>query len=346
MNRSEDFLRLLQRRPIVCAEGYIFELERRGYIQAGPFVPDTVLDHPEAVTQLHREFLRAGSDIMVALTYYAHREKLRVIEREDVLEMLNRRALQIARNVASEGDAFVAGNICNTNIYAPDDKKTLQEVRGMFQEQLAWCVDEGADLVVGETFSFLGEALIALEQIRETGLPAVITLAVHRQIELRDGVSLVEACKTLEDNGAAVVGLNCMRGPDTMLPLLAPIVEAVTIPVAALPVPYRTTREQPTFQSLRDSGYAGCSERPFPTALDPFTCTRDETARFARKAVDLGCRYIGLCCGAGPHHIRAMAEELGLHPPASKYSPDMTKHFAFGDAAAVKDVNRGWHEHL
>jgi betaine-homocysteine S-methyltransferase len=57
------------------AEGYVFELERRGYIKAGPYVPEVVLDFPEAVKELHREYLRAGSEMMVALTYYAHREK-------------------------------------------------------------------------------------------------------------------------------------------------------------------------------------------------------------------------------------------------------------------------------
>ena len=68
--------------PVICAEGYVFELERRGYLQAGAFVPEVVLDHPEAVMQLHRDFVHAGSDVVEALTYYAHREKLRVIGRE------------------------------------------------------------------------------------------------------------------------------------------------------------------------------------------------------------------------------------------------------------------------
>ena len=58
---------------ILGAEGYVFELERRGYIKAGPYVPEVILDAPEAVLELHREFLRAGADVMVALTYYAHR---------------------------------------------------------------------------------------------------------------------------------------------------------------------------------------------------------------------------------------------------------------------------------
>src|SRR5438876_9771020 len=87
------------------AEGYVFELERRGYVKAGPFVPEVVLDSPGAVRELHREFLRAGADVMVALTYYAHREKLRDVGREDDLEAMNRHAVQIAREVAAEGGA-------------------------------------------------------------------------------------------------------------------------------------------------------------------------------------------------------------------------------------------------
>ena len=62
---------------VIGAEGYVFELERRGYVKAGPYVPEVILDAPDALRQLHREFLRAGSDVMVALTYYAHREKLK-----------------------------------------------------------------------------------------------------------------------------------------------------------------------------------------------------------------------------------------------------------------------------
>ena len=70
--------------PLVCAEGYLFECERRGYLQAGAFVPEVVLDHPEVVEELHREFVRAGSDVAEAFTYYGHREKLRVIGKEEV----------------------------------------------------------------------------------------------------------------------------------------------------------------------------------------------------------------------------------------------------------------------
>src|SRR5215210_1664830 len=116
--------------PILCAEGYLFELERRGYVQAGAYVPEVVLDHPEAVDELHREFVHAGSDVVEAFTYYGHREKLRLIGKEDLLEPLNRDALAIAARVARDTGTLLAGNVCNTNLYA-DEPDARRAVRAM-----------------------------------------------------------------------------------------------------------------------------------------------------------------------------------------------------------------------
>ena len=147
-------LQRLDQGPVICAEGYVFELERRGYLQAGAFVPEVVLEHPEVVTQLHRDFVHAGSDVVEALTYYAHREKLRVIGREGDLEPINRRALEIAKAVAQDTGALLAGDICNTNVFDSADPASRKIVRAMFDEQVRWAVDAGVDYVVGETFSW------------------------------------------------------------------------------------------------------------------------------------------------------------------------------------------------
>src|SRR2546423_15471829 len=104
---------------VICAEGYLFECERRGYLQAGAFVPEVVLDHPDVVAELHREFVHAGSDVVEAFTYYGHRAKLRVIGQEDILEPLNREALSIAPTVARETGTLLARNLGNTNVYEP-----------------------------------------------------------------------------------------------------------------------------------------------------------------------------------------------------------------------------------
>jgi betaine-homocysteine S-methyltransferase len=328
-------LERLEEGPVICAEGYLFELERRGYLQAGSFVPEVVLEHPELVSQLHREFVHAGSDVVEAFTYYAHREKMRLIGKEHLLEAINRQALQIAKDAAAESDALVAGDICNTNVFVDSDE-SRSTVREMFEEQVGWAVDAGVDFVIGETFTWGEEALIALEAIKAVGLPAVMTLAIHQPGTTWEGWSPEDACKRLEDAGADVVGLNCSRGPATMLPLLERIRAGVEGHVAALPVPYRTSDDQPTFQSLRDPGRGLPDDRPFPTALDPFTCSRYEIAAFATAARELGVDYVGICCGAGPHHIRALAEALGRTPPASRYSADMSKHAFFGTDESLK----------
>jgi betaine-homocysteine S-methyltransferase len=211
----------------------------------------------------------------------------------------------------------------------------------MFEEQAAWIVEAGMDFIVGETFSYGEEALIALEVIQETGLPSVMTLSIHRAPEVREGWSPAETCRRLADAGADVVGLNCIRGPHTMLPLMREIRESVDCHVAALPVPYRTTDAEPSFQSLTDPA-CDCipGGRPFPTALDPFTCNRYEIGEFASAAYDLGIHYLGVCCGNGAHHTRSMAEALGRTPPASRYSPDMSKHAFLGTDRQVREHNQ------
>jgi betaine-homocysteine S-methyltransferase len=210
----------------------------------------------------------------------------------------------------------------------------------MFEEQVAWAVEAGVDFIIGETFSWGQEALLATEVILKTGLPAVVTLAIHREPVTREGWTPEEACRRLEAAGADVVGLNCIRGPRTMLPLLGPIRAAVSGHVAALPVPYRTRDAEPSFQSLTDPGCDCIPQgRPFPTALDPFTCNRYELGEFTRDASALGVGYLGVCCGAGPHHIRAVAEALGRTPPASRYSPDMSRHAFLGTDPELKQGN-------
>src|SRR6266850_7026204 len=243
--------------PVICAEGYLFEFERRGYLQAGAFVPEVVLEHPDLVEDLHRDFVRAGSDVVEAFTYYAHRAKLKIVGREKDLVRINRAALAIARKVARGTGTLLAGDICNTSIYGADDAASHKQARRIFDEQVGWAVDADVDFIVGETYSFAGEALLALEAIKRSGKPAVMTLSVPRERRMRDGATAAEACKRLEGAGADVVGLNCARGPATTLPLLREIRPVVKGHMAALPVPYRTTAAEPTFQSLTDAGYSG-----------------------------------------------------------------------------------------
>ncbi len=199
-----------------------------------------VLDFPEAVKELHREFVRAGSDVVLALTYYAHRDKMKVVNRERDVQALNEQAVRLAKEVVDETGALVAGNICNTWMYDPSDaQRTSRLVRQMYEEQVRWAVEGGADFIVAETLDWFAEASLALEVIRSFGLPAVVNLVAF-QNRMADGYDFATACKTLADRGALVVGLNCGRGPETLLPILKKVVRRVgdSAHIAALPVTY------------------------------------------------------------------------------------------------------------
>jgi len=338
-------LQRLDQTGVVCAEGYLFEMERRGYLTSGEFVPEVALENPEALKSLHKDFQHAGSDVMVAFTYNGHREKMRIIGKEDLLEPLNRAALQLANEVAADVPAdsepnLVAGNISNSNIWNPEDMKSRREVRRMFDEMVGWAMDEGVDFFIGETFYFAEEAFAALEAVRQSNRPAVITVAPMGENILRDQWDIVDTCKELEQRGADVVGMNCFRGPNTMMPYINKIRQSVSCHVAALPVPYRTTDDQPTFFNLDDT--CGCSVpsphgRTFPTALDPLYCNRYEIKKFAQDAWSSDVRYLGVCCGAAPMHIREVAEAMGRKPPASRYSENVQKHFMYGDDESLPE---------
>jgi len=227
---SKNLISRLNEGPVLCAEGYLFAMERRGYLQAGAFVPEVVLEHPEVVSQLHREFIRAGSDVVQAFTYYGHREKLRIIGKENLLESLQKNALKIAKDARSEFkdlDLLVCGDVANTNIYDPNDRKTNVECQKMFEEQVIWAKEAGVDFVVAETITWLEEAKIALKVIKDAGLIAVSNLSIKKGDKTRDGYTAEDACKVLEDNGADVVGLNCFRGPKMTMKLLNIIREKV-----------------------------------------------------------------------------------------------------------------------
>ena len=341
---KKDLLTRLNEGPIICAEGYLFAMERRGYLSAGAFVPEVVLEHPEVVSQLHKEFIRAGSDVVQAFTYYGHREKLRIIGKEDLLEPLQKNALKIANDAKDsfkDLDLMVCGDVANTNIFDPNDKNSFIECQKMYEEQVKWAKEAGVDFIVAETISWVDEMKIALKAIKDEGLIAVANYAIPRGEKTRDGYSVVDACKIIEDLGADVVGLNCYRGTDMTMKHLKDIRKNVSCHVAGLPVPYRTTEKDPTFLNIKDN-QCDCipGDNAFPIALDNLYCNRFEMAEFAKDCVQQNINFIGICCGAEPHHVREMALAVGKKPISSKYSPDMTKHFHHGTDKSLKKVNK------
>jgi len=301
---KKNILEKLKDGPVLGDGGYLLELEKRGWVRAGPFTPEVALIHPEALRQLHIEFREAGAEVLQALTFYASRDKLATVGLENRLEDLNRAAVRIAREVAGDR-CLVAGNLSLTWMYEPDSPSAKDRVRATFDEQLTIQVEAGVDFIIGETFSWLGEALIAVERARKSGLPVMVTICFENQNATSEGKSAADAAHTLVDAGADIIGMNCLRPPQHMLPFVEEMRRAVPGAfIACQPVAYRTPAEKPDFTSLPE----------FPFELEHLQLSRKDMAAYARRAKEIGVNYIGACCGAVATHIREMAHVLGKLP--------------------------------
>lgn len=312
---KKGILERLKDGPVLGDGGYLLELEKRGWVKAGPFTPEVVLLRPEAVKELHTEFREAGADVLQALTFYASRDKLATVGLDGKLPEMNRAAVRLAREVAGDR-CLVAGNISLTWMYEAGSPSAADRVRATFDEQLAVQVEAGVDFIIGETYSWLGEALLAVERAKKTGLPVMVTVSFEKDPVTSDGKTPAECAKALKDAGADIVGINCLRSPEHTLPLMEQMRKAVAGPIACQPVGYRTPAESPDFTSLPE----------FPFELDLIQLGRKQMADYAKQAREIGIEYIGSCCGSVATHVREMARVLGkLAPDARPWRVDYGK---------------------
>jgi len=314
----QGILERLAAGPVIGDGGFVFELEKRGYVKAGPWTPEASVENPEAVRQLHREFLRAGADVMQAFTFYASEDKL--INRGNQagkkigVEAINREACKIAKEVAAEGDALVLGGICQCPTYLSGMSK--EEVQGEFRKQIKVFVEEKLDFLLCEYFEHIEEMEWAIEECKKTKLPVAASMCIGPDGDMH-GVSTAECAIRMARAGADIVGMNCHFDPFVSLECIRKMKAGLD---AAGLHPYLFI--QPLAYYTPDALRQGFIDLPeFPFALEPRICTRFDMHKFARESYELGIRYIGGCCGFQPYHIRACAEELaeerGQLPEAS-----------------------------
>ena len=313
-SRGAGILERLAKGAVLGDGGYLLELEKRGYVQAGPFTPEVVLEHPAAVKELHQEYLDAGAEVLQALAFYASREKLATTGFADRVGEINRAAVRLARDVAGDR-ALVAANLSLTWMYDPKDGASSEKVRGLFDEQLKAQLRESPDFVIAETFSWLGEALLAVERIEKIGLPSMVTMSFDKNPMSYEGRTPAECARALRDAGADIVGVNCLRNPLLLLPIAAEMRRAVPGYVACQPTAYRTPPDTPDFTATKE----------FPYETETLVLSRRAMGAYAAEAKSLGLNYIGSCCGSIPIHVREMARALGKAPADRAWRVDYSK---------------------
>jgi betaine-homocysteine S-methyltransferase len=310
-NMAKSIIERLKGPNVVLGDGgYLLELERRGWVDSGSgrekvgtgkgsgqFTPEVAIENPDALRELHREFLNAGSQVLQALTFFGTREKLSRSGYGKQTQAINQAAVRIARDVAGP-DVLVAGSVSRTQLFDREGPSAAEHVRELLAEQINLLADAKVDFLILETFFHLEEMLIALDCARVSGFPVVATMTFRPKLtECTDGHTPTECARVMVEAGAIAVGANCEQEPARMLPILREMREAVTVPIAAQPGIFRTTDETPCFTRLPE----------FPDGLEAIQLPRSAFETFAAQAKSEGIQYLGGCCGCNAAYIRAAA---------------------------------------
>jgi methionine synthase I (cobalamin-dependent)/5,10-methylenetetrahydrofolate reductase len=253
------------------------------------------LTSPELVLGIQREYVKAGADIIESNTYGANRLKLSGYGLEDKIVDINRAGVSIAREAAGDR-AFVAGAVGPLGVrIEPYGPTSIEEARTIFREQASALAEAGADLLVLETFSDLAEIQQALLAMRSASdLPIVAQITIQNDCNTSYGTSPEIFTKQLDEWGADVIGLNCSVGPHTMLEAI----ERMQV------VTRRKLSAQP------NGG--------LPRQLDGrmfYMASPEYMAKYAKRLIQAGAKFVGGCCGTTPKHIKQIADAVAALSP-------------------------------
>eukprot|EP00794_Sanderia_malayensis_P015198 gene15198-16767_t len=303
--------------------GMVHELELRCFVKAGPYSPECVVESPEAVKGLHREFLRGGADVLQALTFFSSDDRLSADGVNFTCAELNSAACRLAKEVAAESDrhVMVAGCLSQTDSYNGTESKGI--VQPQFEVQLKSFLENEVDFVVAEYFSHCEEICWAIETLKKANKPIVAMMNIGPMGDASSAMTTGQCAVKMAEAGADVIGLNCCFDHELILKGLKEMKRSLQEAgfgkkhLICQPIGLWTP------DATKD-GYLGLPE--FPFATEPRQVTRFDVAKYARDAYEAGIRYIGGCCAFRAYHIRAISEELakerGFLPPGSdKYVP-------------------------
>src|SRR6266852_6349955 len=291
-------LQKLKQRPLLCDGAMGTLLYARGITYEQCF--DALnLSQPELITNIHREYISAGADIIETNSFGANRAKLETYNLGDRVREINFRAARLAREAReiSGQSVFVAGAVGPTGrpLQAPDEHR-LTELRAIFREQIEALQEGGADLLILETFSSLAELRQAILAAKEVGgLPIVAQMSFYEDGHTLSGQSAARVAAVLNDLGVNVMGTNCSVGPAATLDALQEMISQAQ----------KLGDDDATAMRL----FSAQPNAGLPTRIDNrffYVATPDYFADYALRFAKAGVQLIGGCCGTTPRHIAAM----------------------------------------
>jgi 5-methyltetrahydrofolate--homocysteine methyltransferase len=287
-----DFLTRWTSGPPIVADGAMGTMLQAAGLPPGKTGELWVLERPDAVAAVHRAYVEAGADLILTCTFGGTRARLARMGLAERVAEVNRRAVEIAHQAAA-GRALVAGDIGPLGeLLAPLGKLSYQEAVDLFAEQAAALAEAGTDVLYIETMSSLEEARAAVEGARRAAphLPITLTFSFDTHGRTHMGVRPEQAAKAALEWGVAAFGANCGATLEmtqealAKMRTVAPDAILIAKPNAGLP---RMVEGKPVYDA-----------------------TPEMMADFAARAVALGARIVGGCCGSTPEHIQAIARQI------------------------------------
>jgi homocysteine S-methyltransferase len=271
---------------------------------------ELVESRPDLISSIHREYIAAGADAIETNTFGANRFRLAPFGLADRAALLNRRAVQLAREARDVAgrDVLVLGSIgpLGAPVHGPERRRE-DDIRAAFREQIEGQLEGGADALIFETFSDLDELLLGVAEARALGdLPIIAQMTFGEELIAIDGTTPQTAATALATAGVDAVGVNCGAGPLVCLDALnqmgrpsAGLARSI-IPNAGLP------------QRLEGQFVYAAGPEYFGEAVGRFLAA--------------GARIVGGCCGTTPAHIAAMRAALDQATGRARRPTDTQPH--------------------
>lgn len=243
--------------------------------------------NPDLVSEIHSAYVGAGADIIESNTFGANRMKLSNFGLQHEVAKFNAAGVALARTAAGDG-VFVAGAMGPLGLLRiPEVESEQDRTIYAFREQAEALAETGSvDVFILETFSSLSELRLAVQAIRlVTTFPVVAQVTTDDTGCTSDGATPDVVAKSLVDEGADLIGVNCSDGPASMLVTVERFCPVATVPLVAQP-------------------NAGSPRQIDGRTL--YLSSPDFLASYARRFVNLGVRLVGGCCGTTPDHTRSI----------------------------------------
>lgn len=276
---------------VILLDGATGSNLRKAGMPVGISSEEWVLKNPGVLQELQRAYVEAGSEIVYAPTFAANRISLKNFGLEKKVTEINSRLVKISKDAVGN-HALVAGDLTTTGqLLEPRGDLSYEMLYQAYQEQIKALADAGADLLVAETMLSVDETVVALDAAQSVcDLPVMCTLSLEADGTAMYGGNAVEAVVTLQEMGAAAVGLNCSVGPDQLEAVVANMKTVAQVPIIAKP-----NAGMPVINELGEALY-DMNARDF--------------ALHTKKLVELGAGIVGGCCGTTPEYIRCLAKLL------------------------------------